>query len=59
MEKYTPEVLFGLMHMARNIALIVATAWTVVNLYKLSGSWHSLWALLMLAFLANQHFIRD
>ncbi len=40
MEKYTPELLLGLMVMVKNIALVVACAWTTVTLYKLSGSWH-------------------
>lgn len=59
MEKYTPELLFGLMVMAKNIALIAACAWTTVTLYKLSGSWHSLWALAMLLAMGSYRFARD
>lgn len=46
MDKYTPEVVIAAMHMAKNIPLILACAWTTVTLFKLSGSWHALWALL-------------
>lgn len=59
MEKYTPELLLGLMVMVKNIALIGACAWTTVALYKLSGSWHSLWALLMLLAMGSYKFVRD
>lgn len=59
MNKYTPEILLGLMVMAKNIALIAACSWTTVTLYKLSGSWHSLWALLMLFAIGSYRFTRD
>lgn len=59
MDKYVPEVLLGLFAMLKNITLIVACAWTVVSLYKLSGSWHCLWALVMLCFLGSYRFVRD
>lgn len=59
MDKYTPEVLIGLMVMVKNIALIAACAWTTVTLYKLSGSWHCLWALLMLLAMGSYKFVRD
>lgn len=59
MGTYTPEILYAFFVLVRNLALIAATAWTVVNLYKLSGSWHSLWALLMLLGLGSATFIRD
>ncbi len=59
MDKYTPEVVMMVLMIVKNIALIGACAWTVVSLYKLSGSWHCLWALLMLLFLSSGKFIRD
>jgi len=59
MGKYAPEVLLGLFAMLKNITLIVACAWTVVSLYRLSGSWHCLWALLMLCFMGSYRFVRD
>ena len=59
MEKYAPEMLIGLMVLVKNIVLIIACAWTVVSLYKLSGSWHSLWALLMLLAMGSYTFHRD
>lgn len=40
MEKYTPELLLGLMVMFKNVVLIVACAWTTTKLYQMSGSWH-------------------
>jgi hypothetical protein len=30
---------------------LAVVGWTVSGLYQMSGSWHSLWALLMLCFL--------
>lgn len=59
MEKYTPELLICLMAMVKNIALIAACAWTTVHLYKLSGSWFSLLALLMLLAMSSFKFVRD
>lgn len=59
MDKYTPEVVIAAMHMAKNITLILACAWTTVTLFKLSGSWHALWALLMLLGLSGYKFVRD
>lgn len=59
MDKYAPEVLIAALHTAKNITLILACAWTVLNLYRLSGSWHALWALLMLLGLSSYKFIRD
>lgn len=59
MEKYRPEILLGLMAMTKNIVLIMACAWTTVSLYKISGSWHALWALLMLFFMGSYKFVRD
>lgn len=59
MDKYTPELLIALMVMVRNIVLICACAWTTVTLYKLSGSWHCLWALMMLLATGSYTFVRD
>ena len=59
MDKYTPEVIMAALAMTKNIALICACAWTVVTLYRLSNSWHCLWALLMLLFLSSAKFTRD
>lgn len=58
-EKYSPEILLGMTVMVKNIVLIAACAWTTVRLYELSGSWHSLWALLMLLFIGSYSFVRD
>lgn len=59
MGKYAPEVILGFFATLVNITLIVACAWTVVSLYRLSGSWHCLWALLMLCFIGSYRFVRD
>ncbi|MDR2112885.1 MAG: hypothetical protein LBQ62_07285 [Candidatus Accumulibacter sp.] len=59
MEKYTPELLLGLMVMVKNIVLIVACAWTTTKLYQMSGSWHCPWALLMLLAMGSYKFVRD
>ena len=57
MEKYTPEILLGLMVVVKNLVLIAATAWTTVTLYKINGSWHSLWAMLLA--MGSYRFVRD
>lgn len=59
LEKYTPELLLGLMVVLKNVVLIVACAWTTTTLYKMSGSWHALWALSMLLFMGSYRFVRD
>lgn len=59
MEKYTPELLLGLMVLVKNIVLIVACAWMVTSLYQMSRSWHCLWALLMLMAIGSYKFTRD
>jgi hypothetical protein len=59
MGKYAPEMLIGVMATIQNIALIAACAYTVTTLYRLSRSWHCLWALLMLTLLCFPKFIRD
>ncbi len=56
---YAPEILFGLMALVSNLVLIVACAWTVTTLYGMSGSWHSLWGLLMLLVTRTVNFVRD
>ena len=58
-QEYAPEVLFGLMILVRNIALIAASAWTITTLYQMSGSWHCLWPLLMLFGMGQVKFVRD
>jgi hypothetical protein len=59
MKNYTPEIISMALASLKNIVLICACAWTTVELYKLSGSWWSLLALLMLMFLSGMKFIRD
>jgi len=59
MDKYTPEVLLGLMVTTKDIVLIVACAWTITKLYQMSGSWRCLWALLMLLVMSSFKFVRD
>ena len=59
MQKYKTELILGLATITKNAVLVAACAWTVVSLYELSGSWHSLWALAMLGFLTSYKFKRD
>jgi uncharacterized membrane protein YvlD (DUF360 family) len=59
MDKYSPELLLGLMVMVKNIVLILACAWTTTRLFQMSGSWHSLWALAMLLAMGSYQFVRD
>jgi hypothetical protein len=57
--KYLPEMLMMVMATLQNIVLFCACAWTVVTLYRLSHSWHCLWALLMLTMMVSKRFVRD
>lgn len=57
--KYLPEMLAGVWATVINVVLIAATAWTTVKLFDLSGSWNSLWAMLMLLGKMNYRFKRD
>lgn len=59
MEKYAPEVLLGLFATLYNVVLVIACAWLTATLYQRSGSWHCLWALLMLLALKSYRFVRD
>ena len=58
-KKYTVETLIVLMTTIKNIAIVWGCAWTIVSLYGMSHSWHSLWPLLMLCFVSTVQFKRD
>lgn len=58
-KNYTVEALIVLTTAVKNIAIIAGCAWTIVSLYSLSQSWHSLWPLLMLCFVSTVQFKRD
>lgn len=56
---YAMELAIARMITIKNSMLIAATAATVLELYGMSGSWHSLWAVGMLLFLSETEFVRD
>lgn len=57
--KYTPELIVNAMTLIYNMTLIISCSWGIVNLYKESHSFHSLWLLLMLVIIKSSVFIRD
>jgi membrane protein YdbS with pleckstrin-like domain len=59
MQTYDPEIVFAVINMIRNVALIVAVTAMVLGLFAMSRSWHSLWPLLALLLLSASRFIRD
>lgn len=59
MKDYTPEMICMILASIYNIVLVVVCGKTTIELYKLSGSLHSLWALLMLFAIIRSNFVRD
>lgn len=59
MNDYTPELITFALSTLQNIVLIIACSYTTIQLFKLSRSWWSLLALLMLLGLSMGSFIRD
>lgn len=59
MEQYEPEKLMMILGTIRNVVLIMTCGATVLGLYYMSRSWHSLWPLVMLLFLGSMKFVRD
>lgn len=57
--KYWPECWHALMAMIYNVVLVMAVAWVVVSLYKLSGSLLALLGFLALLMVARVGFKRD
>lgn len=57
--KYWPECFHALMAMIYNVVLVLAVAWVVVSLYKLSGSLLALLGFVALLMVARVGFKRD
>ncbi|MGO1375118.1 MAG: hypothetical protein ACTHU5_00940 [Psychrobacter sp.] len=57
--KYWPECWHALMAMIYNVVLVLAVAWVVVSLYKLSGSLLALLGFVALLMVARVGFKRD
>ncbi len=57
--RYWPECFHALMAMIYNVVLVVAVSFTVLELYKLSGSLLVLFGFLALLFVARVGFKRD
>lgn len=56
---YGPEIIISVASIIGHIIISLAVAFGVVQLYKLSTSWHSLWLILILCFSKSAHFTRD
>ena len=56
---YKPEIVISVASIIGHIIITLAVAYGVVELYKLSSSWHSLWLILILCFTKSAQFTRD
>ena len=56
---YKPEIDISVASIIGHIIITLSVAFGVVQLYKLSSSWHSLWLILILCFTKSAHFTRD
>jgi len=58
-ERYEPEMLQMILCHTQNMVLFIVCGLTMVFLYKYSGQFHALWALLMLGMTSRTQFVRD
>lgn len=56
---YKPEIIISVASIIGHIIISLVVVFGVVQLYKMSSSWHSLWLILVLCFSKTAHFTRD
>ena len=56
---YKPEIVISVASIIGHLLISLVVAFGVVELYKLSSSWHSLWLILILCFTKTANFTRD
>lgn len=56
---YKPEIIISVASIMGHILIALVVVFGVVELYKMSSSWHSLWLMLIMCFSRSAHFTRD
>lgn len=56
---YKPEIIICVASIIGHMIIYLAVVFGVVELYKLSSSWRSLWLILVLYFSKSASFTRD
>lgn len=56
---YKPEIIISVASIIGHMLISIAVVFGVVELYKLSSSWHSLWLILIMSFTKSASFVRD
>ena len=56
---YKPEIIIIVVSIIGSIITALVVVFGVVELYKLSSSWHSLWLILIMFFSKSASFTRD
>lgn len=56
---YKPEIIISVATIIGHMIISLVVVFGVVELYKLSSSWHSLWLILIMCFSKSTRFARD
>lgn len=56
---YKPEIIISIASIIGHMIISLVVVFGVVELYKLSSSWHSLWLILIMCFSKSASFTRD
>lgn len=56
---YKPEIIICVASIIGHMIISLVVVFGVVELYKLSSSWHSLWLILIMCFSKSASFTRD
>lgn len=56
---YKPEIVISVASIIGHLLISLVVVFGVVELYKLSSSWHSLWLILIMCFTKSTRFTRD
>lgn len=56
---YKPEIIISVASIIGHMIVSLAVVFGVVELYKFSSSWHSLWLILIMCFSKSARFTRD
>ena len=56
---YKPEIVISVASIIGHMIVSLVVVFGVVELYKFSSSWHSLWLILIMFFSKSASFVRD
>lgn len=56
---YKPEIIISVASIIGHILIALIVVFGVVELYKMSFSWHSLWLMFIMCFSRSANFTRD